>query len=424
MPTTTADLSGLFKTVYAPDLVNLIPESSKLVKLIGFKQDEKIGEQFQQPVILTFEHGVTYGAPGDGAFTLNAPISMKTQKALVDGFQHVLRSSMDYETAAKASNGGEKAFRKATELQVENMMESITKRIELDMLYGQVGIGQVDSTANVNATSTVATLVTASWATGIWVGMENATLQFFKTSDGSLISSGADSIFTISAVDVDLRKLTLTGTAAGITALDAAAALEDLDIFFNGAKNKQMAGIDKIITNTGTLFNISAATFNLWKGNSHSMSSAAATLGKILAGLAKPTARGLNEKVTVFVNDRTWANIATDQAALRKYDASYDAERAKNGMRAITFYSQSGEVELQPYNCIKEGVAYGLPVKKWKRIGATDITWTLPGGDPENPRFFRELSDSAGFEYRVYSDQAAFTDSPARSIKFTDIINS
>ena len=428
MATTITDLDGLFKTVYASDLENLVPESSKLIKLVPFSTGEKIGDHFEQPVILTYPHGVTYAAPGAGAFTLNNPIAPKTKAAQVDAYQHLLRDSMDYETAAKASSGGEKAFKKATELSIELMMESITKRVELDLLYGQSGVGVGDSSVNTDTTHTVVTVLTASWASGIWAGMENATIQFWKQSDNTLVSSGADAIFTIDSVDVGNRKLTLSGTTTGISDLDTALSGGDCDIYFNGSRTaastfSQMAGLVKIITNTGTLFNISAATYNLWKGNSYD-SAGALTFGKIMAALSLPTGRGLDEKVTVFLNDRTWANIASDQAAMRKYDASYDANRLKNGTRAITFYSQNGEVELMPYNCIKEGEAIAVPLKQVTRIGSTDITWQLPGGSPENPRFFRELADTAGFEYRVYSGQSIFVKKPARTLRITGIVNS
>ena len=424
MATGTSDLDGLFKNVYAPDIAKLMPEASKLVRAIPFKTEDKIGKQYCQPVSLTFEHGVTYAAPAAGAFTLKSAVSMKMAEAQVDGYQHVLRAQMDYETASKASAGGEKAFRKATELQVENMMESITKRLELDLLYGQIGVGAVaiGGTANIDTTHTLVTVRTADWATGIWAGMENAKINFYNAT--SLISSSTDAIFTVDSVDVENRQLTVSGTTTGIAALDTAAASYVLTIYFDGAYGNSMAGIQKIIENTGTLFNISAATYAAWKGNQYSANSAALSFVKILSGLAKPAGRGLDEKVTLFLNDRTWANIASDQAAMRKYDASYSEEKMKNGTRAITFYSQNGEVEIQPYNCIKEGLAFGLPLKRLKRIGATDITWTLPGSDPENPRFFRELADGAGFEYRVYSDQAIFSPTPAKLLEINNIVNS
>ncbi len=422
MATTTADLDGLFKIVYAPSLENLIPESAKLTKLIPFSSEEKIGKHYEQPVILSYPHGVTYAAPGDGAFALNDPIAPRTEPAQVDAYQHLLRDSMDYETAAKASSGGEKAFRKATELSIELMMESITKRVELDFLYGQVGLGIAASSANSTTTKTVVQISTATWATGIWAGMKNATIQFYKTSDDTLVSSGADSIFTVFSVDVQNRKLTVTGTTTGISDLDTALGTVTCNIYFRGSKTKQMAGLIKILTNTGSLFNIDASEFELWQGNSVDIGGQL-TMSKLLSALAIPAGRGLDEKVTVFVNDRTWANLASDQAALRKYDARYDEERAKNGFKALTFYSQNGEVEIMPYNCMKEGEAIAIPLKQVKRIGSTDITWQLPGGEPENPRFFRELSDNAGFEYRVYSGQAIFVKKPARTLYMSGIVN-
>lgn len=429
MPTTTSDLDGLFKTVYGPDIEKLMPEASKLTKMIPFGSEEKIGDHYEFPVQLTYEHGVTYAGPDAGAFSLKSAISMKMKPAQIEAYQHLLRASMDYESAAKAASGGERAFRKATEVQVENMMESITKRVELDLLYGQVGVGVGDSSTNTDSTHTVVTLTTASWASGIWAGMENATIQFWKQSDNTLISSGDDSVFTIDSVDVDNRKLTLSGTATGISALDTALAAGDCDIYFNGSRTaastfSQMPGLVKIITNTGSLFSISAATYNLWKGNTHDAGSAQLTLGKILSALAKPVGRGLDETVTVFLNDKTWANIASDQAALRKYDASYNPEKLKNGTKSLEFYSQNGLVQIEPYNCIKEGEALALPLKQCKRIGATDITWQLPGSTVENPKFFRELADNAGFEYRIYSNQAIFVKKPARTLRITGIVNS
>lgn len=425
MPTVTTDLDGLFKRVYANDIKNLIPETARLVNAIPFSEEEKIGENYNQPVALTYEHGVTYGAPAAGAFTLRSAISMKMKNAQIDGYQIVIRSTMDYETAAKSAAGGEKSFRKGTQLQLENVMDSLTKRVELGLLYGQSGIGVGDTSANSSTTVTVVTLTTASWATGIWAGMENCEIQFFKQSDNTLVSSGTDSVFVVSNIDVENRKFTCTGSTTGITALDSALSSGDCDIYFASARTdgttfSEMVGLNKIITNTGTLFNISAATYNLWKGNTYSAGNAALNMGKIIKGLALASGRGLKEKVTVLLNDRTWGNVASDQAAMRKFDASYSEEKAKNGFKAITFYSQNGEVELQPYNCIKEGEAYAIPFKRCKRIGAQDISFQSLGQDG---KMFRELDSQAGFEFRAYTDQSIFCESPARMVKFTNIIN-
>ena len=419
MATVVSNLNGLYKQVYADKLENLIPEASLLTKKIAFVEREKeTGDLYHQPVVLTYEHGITYAAAAAGAFTLNSAISMNTKDAQVQGTQLLLRSALAYDAAAKASND-KKAFKKATQLLFENMMESITKRLELAVLYGGSGIGVGDSSANASATSTVVTLTTASWATGIWLGMEGAQINFYKQSDGTLVSSSADSIFTITSVNVDDKKLTISGTATGISALDTALGAGDCDIYFNGAKEKEMTGLNGIITNTGTLFNISASTYNLWKGNSYDVGGAL-NIGKILTGLSAPTARGLNEGVTVLLNPLTWANVASDLAALRKYDGSYKKTMGENGVEAIKFYSQNGEIELSSYNLVKQGEAFAIPMKQCMRIGAQDISFKTPGRGDE---IFTQLADAAGFEVRVYTDQAVFVKRPAHTLKYTGIVN-
>ena len=57
------------------------------------------------------------------------------------------------------------------------------------------------------------------------------------------------------------------------------------------------------------------------------------------------------------------------------------------------------------------------------RVGSTDITFKLPGQEYED-RFFRELTDRAGFELRAYTDQALFCEAPGKLVLIEDIVNS
>lgn len=420
MATTPNELSGLFKQVYGDDIQSLIPEAAKVVKMIPFVEREKeTGDYYHQPVVLTLEHGITYAGATDGAFALNAAIAMNTKDAQIRGSQMLLRSSLSYDAASKSSGGNKKAFKKATELLVENMMESMMKRLEIAVFYGGSGIGMADTSANASGTSTVLQLSTASWATGIWAGMEGAKISLYKTSDGSLLNSNATLVVTV--VDVVNRKVTVTGNSTDISAIDTWLGSGDADIYFYGAKGKEMTGLNTIITNTGTLFNIDAGAYQLWRGNTYSAGSAQATMGKILNGVGQAVQKGLDEKVSCFLNPNTWANIASDLAALRKYDGSYDKKKGVNGFEAITFYSQNGEIELVSHNVIKEGEAFVFPTKRVKRIGSQDVSFKTPGREDE---IFLHLADNAGFELRLFTDQAVFVETPARCVKITNITNS
>lgn len=416
-----SNLTGLFKEAYGDSVNNLIPESAKITKMVPFIEREKEnGNLYHQPVIVSNEHGVTYATVDAGAFALNTAISMQMKDAQISGAQILLRSSLSYDAASRASNS-KKAFVKATELMVQNMMESMVNRLEIACLYGGSGLAVCASSVNTSGTITVVQLTTASWATGIWLGKETCKINFYNGS--SLISSGADSIFTINSVDVANRKLTVSGTATGITALDsdlAGAGASVTKIFFNGAKSNEMNGLDTIITNTGSLFNVDAAAYNLWKGNSYA-SGGAATMGKILSGASLAVQRGLNEKATVFLNPDTWTNVASDLAALRKFDGSYSRQKGENGVESISFYHQNGELELTGWNLVKEGEAFIIPMKRVKRLGSTDMTFKTPGREDE---IFLHLADSAGYELRLYTDQAIFLETPARATKITGIVNS
>jgi hypothetical protein len=72
-----SSLTGLFYEVYGDDVINLIPESAKIVKAVPFAPAEKQeGNKYHQPVILSYEHGVTYAAPDAGK--PNLPIGEAT----------------------------------------------------------------------------------------------------------------------------------------------------------------------------------------------------------------------------------------------------------------------------------------------------------------------------------------------------------
>ncbi len=64
--------------------------------------------------------------------------------------------------------------------------------------------------------------------------------------------------------------------------------------------------------------------------------------------------------------------------------------------------------------------AYVLAIDDWSRIGSTDVTFKRPGKGDE---FFRDLENSAGYELRAYSDQAAFCAKPAHNVVIYGIVN-
>lgn len=397
-------LNANFKEVYSDKIENLIPEGVKLVNKIPFSNREKLlGNLYHQPIVLGQEHGVTFAGPTDDAFNLEAPVSGVIKDAQVRGNQMVLRSVLGYAAASRAAGGDKKAFEDSTKFLVANMLRSLAKKLEVTVLYGQIGYGTVASVA-----SNVITITTAEWAPGIWAGANNMPIEIRDVTGAT--SRGTA---TVTAVNMTNRTVTVNSLPAGTVATDV--------IWHKGMYGNDMAGIHKILTNTGEIFGINAGTYDLFKGNSTSASSGPLSFAIVQDGIARAVEKGLDGDVMCMVNPRAWADLLTEQAALRMFDSSYSSSVSENGSREITFYAQNGKVEIVPSIYVKEGYAYILCMDEFLRIGSSEITFKRPG---QGDQFFRELENSAGFELRAYTDQAVFTYAPGKSTLVTDIVNS
>lgn len=279
----------------------------------------------------------------------------------------------------------------------------MARKLEIELLYGQMGYGIVSS-----ITSNTISIQTSEWAPGIWIGAENMPLQI-------MIGSTSSSRGTCNVVSVDMvnQAITVDTAPSGVAAGDV--------IYHYGAYGNEFAGLHYIMTNTGTLFNISAASYTLWAGNQYSAGSAALSFTKINAAVSRGVEKGLDTAVTVLVNPRTWADLLSDQAALRRYDSSYKSSNLEQGAESIKFYGQNGLIEITPSIFVKQGYAYLLPLDEVIRVGSTDITFRRPGQGEE---FFRDLETAAGYELRAFTDQAVFSFAPGKMVLITGIVNS
>lgn len=401
----SANLNGLFKETYGDKLQELIPDGVKVLNAIKFMSKAKQpGNLFHQPVILGLEHGVTFASSDDDAFTLATPVAGQIKDATVRGSPMVLRSLLGYVAASRAVQGGAQAFMEATKFLVANMLRSMAKKLEIEMLYGQMGYAIASSVSGTGPY--VITVDTKEWAPGIWAGAEGMPIEWVNTS--AVQGTGV-----VTAVDMTARTVTLTlSTGSAPVASDV--------VYHKGAYGNEFPGIHKIITNTGSLFGINATQYQLFKGNSYSASSAALSFTKLNLAAARAVEKGLDSKLLVLVNPRTWANLLSDQAALRMYDSSYSSAKVEAGSKSITFYSQNGELSIEPSIYVKEGYAFMLCIEDWMRVGSQDISFKRPGMGDE---FVSNVESAAAFEFRLFTDQAIFTSSPGKNVVITDIVN-
>lgn len=398
-------LNGFFKEAYADKLGELIPDGVKLLNKIKFMaKDKQPGNLYHQPVILGMEHGVTFASSDEDAFNLQPPVAGVIKDAQVKGSPVVMRSLLGYVSASRAALGGQKAFMDATKFLVANMLRSMAKKLEIEMLYGQMGYATIGAPAG-----NVLPITTAEWAPGIWAGAEGMPIEI-RNAAGT-VSRGTT---VVQSVDMGLQTVTVTALPPGTVSTDV--------IWHQGAYGNEFPGIHFILTvSSGTLFNINVGTYNLFRGNVFSASSAALSFSKLNLAVELAVEKGLDGTVLALVNPRSWANMLTDQAALRRYDSSYGSAKAEMGNKSLMFHSQNGDIEIEPSIYVKQGYAYLLSLEEWMRVGSTDMTFKRPGQGEE---FFRDVENSAAYELRLYSDQAIFCQAPGRNVLINNIVNS
>lgn len=405
---TPTTLVGDFKNLYQESgLVNALPAWMIVQDRFKFQEAEATGQFYVFGVTLQRESGFTYApssGTGSGVVTLNASIAGFVGQALVEGFAIYLRSRLSYDAAAKASKAGKKAFAQAYGAVLKNMKESHQYRLELSLLYGRDGIGKVSTN-----TSGVLVLTDASWATGIWgSGLKDAVLEAWTGVTATETQHNGD--LTISAVGISAKSVTVTGTSSAVVANDI--------LYFKSARTatayNECAGIFRVLTNAGTLFNIDAATQQLWAANSYAVSGNL-SLTAIMQAAAIAVSFGL-EKAILLCAPEKFAQLASDEAALRRY--VQDTPQAKRGVKGLTFLMGSVDVEVLPHPMIKQGEAFLLSEDSFNRVGATDITFGMPGsGSPMEVH----VTDSTALEFRSMSDQAIFSEMPAQNVLLTGI---
>lgn len=432
----------LFKRVYG-DLHNLLPQDYPLARDIPFSEGNKVGDSFVEAFILSNETGWTLAGTGQDAFDINPAIAGVVKQSSIIPSQTLLSSVIPFAFITRSAGGGEKAFFDGTKHVMGNHIRSHSRLQETMRLYGQAtsllgyvsyaptgtvyrnatytGSGTVTLTLadgttlaftnGINAASKAILLAPGQFAAGIWVGLEGANVKQINNSS-AVVAEGK-----LVTVNSDLGYITVDFTPVAPTAITGSGSLR---LGFDGQEfAKEMVGINKIVTNTGTLFSISAAQYSLWRANNLALGGKRFNLKAVQIGVAQAVnAGGLESPLKIYVNPRTFANLTQDEASLRKYDASYKSASANNGFEAVEYYAANGSNMIFPHRMVKEGEAYGLVKDDWIRSGSCEISFKIPGIDKE---VIFPLENQAGWVVRSFSDQYIMCRAPAKQILWSGI---
>lgn len=411
MSNQVSTLNGLYKQRYADKVTKLVPDHVKLYNAIKFDTSKKLGDEYNEPVILSLESGFSYGGSEGSLFDLADAKEFKMRNAKVKARELVLRSAISI-GALFRSQSNEQSIEKAMDLLLGNMLKSIYHRLEVQMFYGQTGISVVAADSAGGASEAIQMKV-AEWAAGIWNGTTNAEVEIFSPD-----LTTKRGVYVIQGYSLANKTVTLAKESGSIAAAEIQ---EDDVVYFRGAAvegspatKNEFIGIHGISQETSSLFGISNANEPLFQGSIVDVGTDATTnaaplsQGKIEEGISAMVEKGLMEElVVVYVNPKQWDDLLAEQDAKRRHTSVQ--EKVKSGAREIEFFGQNGTIQVKASTFVKEGYAYIVCEKDLKRIGSTEVTFKRPDGED----FFKLLENKHGVEMRCMTDQALFTARPA-----------
>lgn len=416
---TVDTMDGLFKQVYSDEIVKLIPAAAKLQRKIPMvSKDQQEGLSFNQPVQLSRAAGWTLSTD-PGAFALNPPQPSQSGNAQVQGSAFVLRDAISYVAAAKGLSGGTKkaqakAFVNATSYVVENMTETAAFVQEILLLHGQRNIGVKNTRTNDSNTQQTFSITSATFIAAMWSGLEKGFVDLY-TSGGVKINTADVQVI---GVDVENQAVKLEGLEADLDAFNAATS----PVFYlRGAKDAGMTGLITQVSNSGSLFGIDGSVYSLWQGNTFSAASGSMSFVKLIQALNKPVSRGLMSDVMAYCHPRTWTDCMNDLAALRRYSDKAGGKLEQGGS-GLVFHGQAGSITLEPHIFMKPSELFAMPDGKAMRVGASDLTFQLPG--KSEGKVWEDLPDHAGFGMRCFWHLGVLLPCPSQGLLVTGIVNS
>lgn len=411
-----------FKRRYGK-FINPLPAENTLADYSDFvEQESRPGENYNFPVQVSNEHGVTHNTDGT-AFTLANAVDSVLKNAQIDGATIMLRGNIPYDVIAKgkagAGNGNSgAAFWKPIDLKTKALMQSAELYREMSLLFGpgtaaaalgNIGVVALSVSGANLAAPQVVRLTAATWAPGIWNNMINGLVDIYQ-SDGTTLRENNVIVQAVPSSTQTRLQLFKSGSVAVVAANDI--------LIPATAKGKGCIGVQAILENVTTMFGIDAALFPMWRCVQFAVGGVM-TRAKLLQCMARLYPNGAVGGGKLFVNGMTFAELAEEADALQRYTGNTD-EVKRQGADNLVYKTAVGQVDVALHRYMKAGIAPFLARKQLKRVGSSDITFSLPG---TNQWFYQELSNAAGSEIRIYSNQAPIIEIPYYCALFTGIAN-
>lgn len=399
---------GLVKESYADRVKDARLNFTILQDMFKLDVQQPIGNYFHVPVLLTQSQSTTYDVAG-GTRTLNAAIAPQSADAQIPAMELTERMFLPFGVIGKLDQGRTVSFVSSTTLKMLALNKALKRQIEWSLLYGGQQVA-ILATVGANTASVTYTLTSGSYGAGYLVGAENQNFDVFAPNGTTLRNSAA---LQCTAIDIEAGTITLTGVAADNNAVVAGDYLWRFGSRASGGTSYEITGLATQIANTGTIFNINAANYSLFRGVTVS-SLGNLSVQKVLKMVAKARNRGADGDMVFLASANGYAALLSDLNAERRVDYTYSKNKMETGAESVVLHSSNGAVEIVEHPFVKDDHCFLLPKDEVMRPGVSDVTDNLSGND------FSVMSGTTNaFEFRVWTSQASFLAAPAHAVQAT-----
>jgi hypothetical protein len=410
------NIQALLKRRYGP-YINPLPSVDSIAQYAKFRTAERVGENYNFPVKLGLEHGVTHNVDGT-AFALKSAVDSVVKNAQLDGATIMLIGNIPYDVVARMAAGREGSYMEAVDYKVESMMEGGELYRELALLYGPgtAAVAQAElavvnasiSGADLNA-GQVINITQGSWSSGLWNHMVNARVEIYE-ADGSTLVETEVTVVAVPDSQINRLELQKTGSANVVAA--------GHKIIARDAKGKSCTGLQAILENQGVLFNIDAGVFPQWQAVQFDAGGPASpmTVAKLAQLFARLKNNGAKGGGKYCCSAAQFAQFTDELDNLDRY--IQPMEMKQTGMSTLVVKSPIGPVTIEIHEYMKQGIAMFFCNNTVRRIGATDLTFRL---GMSREWFWKELDGNAGSQMRIYSHQAPVIEIPYHCAIVTSI---
>lgn len=408
---------NLLNKQYAP-LARVIPSPASIRdKFPLTRSDQRPGLDYTYPLVISGAQGITRQSAIQGGVTLNTPIAPTTVDAIVvvpNMFNsarvanaEIMRSMNGVNESGKAG-----AYFDAIDFAIDECLKGHENQLDIDYFHGAGNsgagvadnIGEVASKvgANLGAVNYKVRFTALSWSGGTWATLTNCLVDFYA-ADG--VTPVETDVQCVGVSDRNHNEVVFfkTGSTANVAATNV--------VVFKGSLGGSIYGVGALLRNTGSLFNVDAASTNFWKAGQFDCGNAPFTSDKLLQACAHLQDMGAEQGLTGYVHPLTFNDISRERDQLIRYMG--DAKKVDIGTEMIRFETAAGPVELKRSTFQKQGQAYFVNNEDTVSVGSCEPM--LCGSDGSGA-ILERVAGTTNHEAQTMSSCGPLLRKPARNL--------